>query len=201
MFATPPLPRPVFDTAEGADAFGDLPDWNLDDLYPGQDSDQIKADTDWLGTACADFAERYQGKLATLDAEGLLACIAAYEAIQNKAGRIMSFAGLQYYQNTTDADRGKFFADMQNTVNEFTTALVFFSLEVNRIPDDHLDALLSGNADLARYRPVLDRLRAMKPYQLSDELEQFLHDQGVVGAAGSPGAPPGTACSTKPWPR
>ena len=38
-------------------------------------------------------------------------------------------------------------------------------------------------ADLARYAPVLRRLRAMKPYQLSDEMEKFLHDLGVVGDA------------------
>ena len=30
---------------------------------------------------------------------------------------------------------------------------------------------------------MLDRIRKMKPYQLSDELERFLHDQSVVGAA------------------
>ena len=30
---------------------------------------------------------------------------------------------------------------------------------------------------------MLDRIRKMKPYQLSDELEKFLHDQSVVGAA------------------
>jgi len=30
---------------------------------------------------------------------------------------------------------------------------------------------------------VFDRIRAMKPYQLSDELEKFLHDLGVVGDA------------------
>jgi oligoendopeptidase F len=42
--------------------------------------------------------------------------------------------------------------------------------------------LMAENADLARYKPVLDRMRAMKPYQLSDELERFLHDTSVVGA-------------------
>ena len=36
---------------------------------------------------------------------------------------------------------------------------------------------------LARYKPVLDRIRAMRPHQLSDELEKFLHDKSVVGAA------------------
>ena len=29
----------------------------------------------------------------------------------------------------------------------------------------------------------MDRMRAMKPYQLSDELEKFLHDQSTVGAS------------------
>ena len=42
---------------------------------------------------------------------------------------------------------------------------------------------MAENAELARYKPVLDRMRAMKPYQLSDELERFLHDTSVVGAS------------------
>jgi len=60
---------------------------------------------------------------------------------------------------------------------------VFFTLELNSLEDDHLDGLLAANADLARYKPVFDRIRAMKPHQLSDELERFLHDLGVVGDA------------------
>lgn len=31
------LPRPVFDTRQGGDSFGDLPEWDLTDLYPGPD--------------------------------------------------------------------------------------------------------------------------------------------------------------------
>ena len=44
-------------------------------------------------------------------------------------------------------------------------------------------ALMDESADLARYEAVFRRIRAMKPYQLSDELEKFLHDLGVVGDA------------------
>lgn len=113
----------------------------------------------------------------------MLDCVKAYEAIDIVAGRLMSFAGLRYYQNTTDSDRAKFMADIQDKVTDHTTALVFFSLEVNRLDEDRLARLMAGNADLARYRPVFDRLRAMRPYQLSDELEKFLHDQSTVGAA------------------
>nr|WP_246252048.1 M3 family oligoendopeptidase [Sulfitobacter algicola] len=176
---------PVFDVrpAIGGDNLGDLPEWDLTDLYPATDSAEIKRDLDWLEKACADFARDYQGKLADLDAAGLLDAVQRYEKIDVIAGRIMSFAGLRYYQQTTDADRAKFMADMQDKLTSFTTPLVFYSLEFNRLDDDHLNGLLSTNTDLARYKPVFDRIRAMKPYQLSDELEKFLHDQSTVGSA------------------
>ncbi|MEX5727092.1 oligoendopeptidase F [Rhodovulum iodosum] len=175
---------PVFDAnaSTGAEGFGDLPVWDLTDLYAAEDAPELKRDMDWLEKACAEFAADYEGKLAGLDAKGLLDCVLRYERIEAVSGRIMSFAGLRYYQNTTDAGRAKFISDCQDKITGFTSPLVFFSLEINRIPDDKLDALFGENADLARYKPIFDRLRAMRPYQLSDELEKFLHDQSVVGA-------------------
>lgn len=179
-----PLPRPVFDAnASAGGGLGKLPEWDLRDLYPSPDAPEIARDLNWLEQACTDFAADYEGKLATLDAPGLLACVLRYERIDIVAGRIMSYAGLRYYQNTMDSERAKFMADCQDRITGFTTALVFFSLEVNRIEDARLDALFAENADLARYKPVFERLRAMRPYQLSDELEKFLHDQSSVGAA------------------
>ncbi len=53
--------------------------------------------------------------------------------IDTVAGRIMSYAGLRYYQNTMDSDRAKFMADAQDQVTDFTTPLVFFTLEFNRL--------------------------------------------------------------------
>ncbi len=177
-------PTPLFDMSEtGAAPLGDLPEWDLSDLYAGEDAPELKRDLDWLEQACADFAADYEGKLADLDAEGLLDCVLRDEKITQVAGRIMSYAGLRYYQQTTDAGRAKFLSDCQEKITNFTTPLVFFSLELNRIEDDRLSALMAENADLARYEPVFRRIRAMKPYQLSDELEKFLHDLGVIGDA------------------
>lgn len=180
---SPILPVHEANTDAGGKALGNLPDWDLSDLYPSQDDPALTGDLAWLETACASFAADYEGKLDTLDAAGLLVCVQRDEKIGNVAGRIMSFAGLQYYQNTLDADRGKFMADMQDQITNMTAQLVFYSLELNRLDDDKLSAMLAENADLGRYKPVFDRLRAMKPHQLSDELEKFLHDQSVVGAA------------------
>ncbi|WP_343081718.1 M3 family oligoendopeptidase [Ostreiculturibacter nitratireducens] len=178
-----PFARPVFDADISAGGLGQLPDWDLTDLYAAPDAPELKRDMDWLGKACADFAATYQGKLASLDADAMLACIRAYERIETIAGRIMSYAGLRYYQNTVDAARAKFMSDCQDKVTDFTTPLVFFSLEFNRIEDDAYDALFGANAEIGRYKPVFDRMRALKPHQLSDELERFLHDQSTVGAS------------------
>ncbi|MGY6547912.1 MAG: M3 family oligoendopeptidase [Roseinatronobacter sp.] len=163
--------------------FGDLPEWNFSGLYTGPDAPELSRDFDWLIQECAAFAETYEGKLAHLDASALLACVQRYEKIDMIAGRLMSYAGLRYYQNTTDAGRAKFMSDAQDRVTNATTALVFFSLELNRIADQDFDALLAADDGLARYRPVFERMRAMRPHQLSDEMEKFLHDQSVVGAS------------------
>ncbi|NRB16760.1 MAG: M3 family oligoendopeptidase [Rhodobacteraceae bacterium] len=179
------LPFPVRDAnaASGSDQFGNLPEWDLSDLYTGEDAPELKRDLQWLESECSSFASDYEGKLADIDADGLLTCVLRNEKINGIAGRIMSYAGLRYYQLTTDADRAKFMSDMQEAITVFTTPLVFFTLELNRLDDSILTAHFDANTDLARYKPVFDRIRAMKPYQLSDELEKFLHDLGVVGDA------------------
>ena len=179
------LPFPVHDVnaSSGSKDLGDLPEWDLGDLYSSQDAPELSRDLQWLDQECASFAADYEGKLAHLDAEEMLNCVLRNERINTIAGRIMSFAGLRYYQLTVDGDRTKFMSDMQEKITDFTTPLVFFTLELNRIDDAALQALLNANDALARYQPVFDRIRAMKPYQLSDELEKFLHDLGVVGDA------------------
>jgi len=174
----------VFDAnTHGGGALGDLPEWDLSDLYTSEDAPELLRDLNWLKKYCTSFSVDYEGKLINLDAAELLEAVRRYEAIDVIAGRIMSFAGLRYYQLTSDPERAKFMSDMQDKLTNLTTPLVFYRLEFNRLDEEALLKLISQNSELARYKPVFDRMRAMKPYQLSDELEKFLHDQSVVGAA------------------
>lgn len=173
----------AYDARIGGNSFGDLPEWDLNDLYTAPDAPEVTRDLAWLAQAGADFAAKYQGKLAGLSALQMLACVQSYEAIDIIAGRLGSYAGLLYYQNTMDSDRAKFMADVQDQITNSTTPLVFFSLEFNRLDEEHLSQLTAQNADLARYAPVFARMRAMRPFQLSDELETYLHDASVVGAS------------------
>jgi oligoendopeptidase F len=177
------LPRPVFDARMGSNSFGDLPDWDLSDLYASPDAPQVEVDMVFVESEGTRFEADFKGKLASLSADQMLACILRYEEIDVFAGKLMSYAGLRYYQNTMDSERAKFMADAQDRITNSTTPLVFFSLEFNRLDEGHLNQLMSLNAGLARYKPVFDRMRAMRPHQLSDEMEAYLHDASVVGSS------------------
>ena len=179
------LPIPNFDSehSKGSSELGQLPDWNLNDLYTSTDAKELVSDLSWLEKECDEFANEYQGKLKFLSADQMLQCIIRNEKISSISGRIISYAGLRYYQNTTNADRAKFLSDMQEKITVYTTKLVFFSLEINSLEDAFLEGLLNENEELLRYEPVFEKIRALKPYQLSDEVEKFLHDLGIVGDA------------------
>ncbi|AUH63236.1 M3 family oligoendopeptidase [Paracoccus zhejiangensis] len=179
------LRTPLFDAKDPVTdkPFGDLPEWDLTDLYPAPDASELARDVEALRDQAASFAADYQGKLADLTPSQMLEAIQRYEAIDILGGRIMSYVGLRYYQQTTDPARAKMLGDYQSKITDLTTPLVFFSLEFNRIPDATYEAMFTAADGPARYKPVFDRMRAMRPHQLSDELEQFLHDNSVVGAA------------------
>ena len=179
------LPIPIFDAehSKGSAELGQLPDWNLNDLYTSTDAKELVNDLNWLEKECDEFAKNYEGKLKFLSADEMLKCVVRNEKISSISGRIISYAGLLYYQKTTDANRAKFLSDMQEKITIFTTKLVFFSLEINSLDDDFLESLLKENVKLSRYKPVFEKIRALKPYQLSDEIEKFLHDLGIVGDA------------------
>ncbi|MEM7546394.1 MAG: M3 family oligoendopeptidase [Pseudomonadota bacterium] len=180
------FPTPLFDAEDaktGGAALGDLPEWRLEDLYPDMDSSALAADLDWLSAEMAAFAADYQGKLANLSAVEMAEVLKRYEAIQSKSGRVMSYAGLLYQQNTADPARGKFYADCEARLTDMSNPMVFFSLELNRIEDTALEAKLAESPALSRYRPWLERLRSFRPHQLSDELETYQHDMSVVGAS------------------
>ena len=174
----------VRDNADpGSSQIKNLPKWNLDDLYSSENDKNLTRDLKWLDKECTKFENDFKNKLSKLSAQNFLKCILRYEKIQNISGRIMSFAGLKYYQSTTDPKRAKFLADMQDKITVSSSKLVFFSLEINNIDNKKINSLLKGDVQLSRFKPIFDSLRKMKNHQLSTELEAFLHDQSVVGTS------------------
>ncbi len=164
---------------------GALPEWNLGDLYPGLDSPEVKADLDQADNDCAAFEQEFKGRLAALAAgEGagraLAAAVKRYEAIDDRLGRLVSYASLVYAANTTDPVRAKFYGDVQERITAASLHLLFFTLELNRIDDAQLEAAMRDPM-LGHYRPWIEDVRKEKPYQLEDRVEELFHEKSVTG--------------------
>ncbi|MGB6312749.1 MAG: M3 family oligoendopeptidase [Pseudolabrys sp.] len=170
---------------EKASKLGKLPEWDLSDLYSGLNSPQIKADLDQADRDCEAFEARFKGRLAGLAAgEGagraLAEAVKQYEGIDDRLGRLISYASLVYAGNTTDPDRAKFYGDVQERITAASLHLLFFTLELNRVPDEQLDAAM-GDPALGHYRPWIEDVRKEKPYQLEDRIEELFHEKSVTG--------------------
>jgi oligoendopeptidase F len=168
--------------AQRQEALGALPEWDLSDLYPGPDSEPLAHDLSTLAEEAEAFRDRCEGRLAALSGAELGAAVEAYERFQERIGRIVSYASLVHAGNLSDPEIGRFYQTMQERTNAVSTALLFFTLELNRLEDSDLEARLTDPA-LAHYRPWLRDTRAFRPHQLSDEVEKLLHEKHVAGRA------------------
>jgi oligoendopeptidase F len=158
-----------------------LPEWNLNDLYAGPDSPELKSDIAKAKKHAADFAATYQNKLAKLNGTELATSLKDYEALSDLIGRIGSYAQLYYVGDTTDSNRAKFYGDISAKLTELSTALLFFELEFNLLDDAALAKAMKVPA-LAHYKPWIDNLRMEKPYQLDAKLEQLFLEKSQTGA-------------------
>lgn len=153
-----------------------LPRWDLSDLYRGINDPAIARDLKTLEKKAGDFAKRYQGKLATKLAESVI----DYEKLTDGLGKLGSFAQLAYAANMADPAITQFYQNTSEAINRITSLLVFYMLELNKLSDASIKTAMAKSKTLARYKAWIDSVRTYRPYQLSDELEHYIHETSVV---------------------
>ena len=117
-----------------------LPEWNLADLYSGIDAPEVTPDLARMDAECVAFETDYKGKLAERTAaEGggkwLAESVRRYEAIDDLAGRLGSYAGLIHAGDSVDPAITKFYGDVSERLTNASLHLLFFALELNRVED------------------------------------------------------------------
>ena len=177
---------------------GKLPEWNLSDFIPAsmqlkssaickrwmQIASRLRRITKASSPTCTRKRRRRQW---------LAEAVKRYEAIDDLAGRLGSYAGLVHAGDSVDPAISKFYGDVSERLTAASTHLLFFALELNRVDDAVIERAMQTPA-LGHYRPWLEDLRKDKPYQLEDRVEQLFtrNPRAVI--------PPGTGCLTRPSP-
>src|SRR3954454_11988974 len=166
---------------------GKLPEWNLTDLYSGIEAPEVVRDFDRMDAECIAFEADYKGKLAEETAKEsggawLAQAVKRYEAIDDLAGRLGSYAGLVHAGDSVDPAISKFYGDVSERLTAASVHLLFFGLELNRV-DDAVTDLAMQTQGLVHARPGAEDLRKAKPYQLEDRVEQLFHEKSQSGYA------------------
>jgi oligoendopeptidase F len=172
-------------SGQGRAVLGDLPEWNLADLYAGMDAPELKADIGRAGRDSEAFESRWKGTLAAEAEKGaagqLGIALHDFEALEELIGRIASYAGLVYAGDTSDPKRAKLYGDIQEKMTDASAHLLFFALELNLIDDALIGKALDADPLFGHYRPWVIDLRKDKPYQLEDRIEQLFHEKSITG--------------------
>jgi oligoendopeptidase F len=174
-------------THKTASKTGKLPEWNLADLYSGIEAPEVASDLQRMDAECVAFETDYKGKLAEHIAgddggKWLSAAVKRYEAIDDLAGRLGSYAGLVHAGDSLDPAISKFYGDVSERLTAASTRLLFFALELNRIDDAVIERAMQ-TPELGHYQPWIEDLRKEKPYQLEDRVEQLFHEKSQSGYA------------------
>ena len=165
-----------------AQAMGVLPTWDLADLYSDPASDDIQRDARGAAEAAKLFAETYQDRVATLQQNDFSKAVETFESIHESLGRVASYAQLLHAGDLTDPSISKFAQDIREQLNGISIDLIFFTLEINRLEEAPLAALLGGAAQ--RYRPWIENVRAHREHELGDDVEKLFHEKAVTSSSG-----------------
>ncbi|KAK0346728.1 M3 family oligoendopeptidase [Brevundimonas aurantiaca] len=165
----------------------DAPLWDLSDLYASRDDARL-ADDLTRARALVDEMNGLRGRLAGASGDPaalgvvLDQAISLYEQASDILGALGAYAFLSASTARDDAGAQGFEADVREKITVIATPTVWLTLEINQIDDAALEAALQAHAGAARWRPWLRRVRAMKPHELSSELETFIAERGPITA-------------------
>ncbi len=158
---------------------GDMPEWDLRDLYSAPDGADLTRDFADIEKRIAAF-ESHRGKVVDLSGPDFGKAIAAYESINEVLNKIGSYSQLHQSGDVSDPKRGRFYQDTMEKLTGLSGQLLFFELEINRLDEMVLAAKMNA-PEAARYAPWVRDLRVMKDHQLSDDLERLFLDKSMTG--------------------
>lgn len=165
----------------------DAPLWDLTDLYASREDARIEADLARTRGLVDDLGA-LQGRLVAARAEPALLgerldrAVSLYEQASDGLGALGAYAFLAASTNRNDAGAQGFEATVREKLAAIATPTVWVTLEVNQLEEVEIEAALAAWPAAARWRPWLRRVRAMKPHELSNELETFLAERGPISA-------------------
>ena len=159
----------------------ELPAWDLRDLYDGINDPQVEKDLAQYAGLTAELAKKYKGKLSGLAPAAFAAAVRDYEQAGIIASKLGIFAYLNMVTQMNNQVAVAFYQNINEKMTEYGKAAIFFTLEINALPEEKFSAFLDDKA-VAYYKPWLEKVRLFKPYELAEDMEALLADKALTSS-------------------
>jgi oligoendopeptidase F len=152
-----------------------LPTWDLSDLYAAPDDAKITSDMESVQRRAAAFAQTYKDTIekAEVTAGHIKAALDEYEDLIRAQYKPQAYAQLLFSTDTRDPQRGALMQKTQEFGSAVTTLLVFFELEIGRMPAAAYERIAAAE-ELKAYRHFLTQVRQQARHNLSEPEEKIL---------------------------
>ena len=122
----------------------------------------------------AAFAERFQGKVGSIDGPQLAEAVAELQQISELVGNAGTYAMLRFATDTANPANGALLQRVQEQATVVETRLVFFELEWAELDDARVDELLQADGlDTARhYLRTIAALPPASPHRAGGEAHE-----------------------------
>jgi oligoendopeptidase F len=156
--------------------------WDLEPLVDGEGEAGVDSRLEDALARAQVFAQRYAGRLDTLDGAGLGEAMRELGAIYDLLGRAGSYAALRFSTDTSDPASGALMQKAQEGATAIETKLLFFELEWAALGDERAEELLLwGGLDFCRHH--LRNVRRYREHLLSEPEEKILSEKALTGAS------------------
>ncbi len=154
--------------------------WDLTDLYKSPDDPAMTGDREWLKSEAQNLREEFKGRIAELEPDRLKTALRRYEAFQERAQKVTTYAFLNFVTDTNSAPAGALWQQAVELSSELSRDTQFLGLEWKALDEAKALEIMEAPG-LKEYRHYLGLLRKYVPHTLSDSEERIMTELSPTG--------------------
>lgn len=155
--------------------------WDLSDLFSGLDDPSIESTLTTAKHAAESFSSTYKGRVASLHSADLRQAYDDLQSLMAPMYKLSQYSHLVYSVDTSNEAAQKLVARVEEASSHLSNEILFFKLEVAKLPVETLQQHLASE-ELIAYRYNLARAKDLERYQLTEKEEQLSNLKDLVGA-------------------
>ena len=153
--------------------------WDLTELFPSVTDPKVEQAITEVTASAGAFEKAYRGKIGALNPNSLQQCLQELEAFEAKLSDLSLYASLVFSANMTLPQTQALYDKVSKFEAQLGKQLAFFSLELGALVKAKPEWI--GEAVLAGYRHMLERVQRRVPHQLSEVEEQLIIEKDQFG--------------------